>query len=958
MRLSFIAYTLALLLSACLVSPAFGGEPAADSTRDPLYAPGRVIVAVEQGLSRSDVERIASGVGAIVQKQIGRRDIYLLTFDPSVSVLDVIQKLETAPGVRIAQPDFRVELLDDVGSTGNTPPQTGSRSGASSGKVVVAVIDTGINWEHPKLKNSIWTNEKEIPDNGIDDDKNGYTDDLHGYNFPGGTPLSVGDETPRGAHGTFVAQVIQSRDAGIPSAGVFSLMSLQTYHNGVGPYVSDIVEALYYAVDNGARVINMSLGGPSPLGEIMTDAIQYATSRGVVLVASAGNTGSDRGRYPASYDEVISVAATDQAGKKARFSTYHSSVDFSAVGKDVSVSSYDGKTTTTVNGTSFSAPVVSAEAARILSEYPDLTFGQVRGALKIFASTLPEKSPRYAGKLGWGWIDTVAGEKISQHLVHLRQLKTEKESAQSKAKERVNLVEQILPELHGSLLDSAIDFMQAHHRLGLARYKLIFALNQREAARQKVRRDSEKLLPFERGFAAWVDASLGISPYYPSPNASPKYFTNARGMNEKYYQMGNGSFERRGTWAFTRINDAGDTELYRWGGIHEARGQALIDTSTLLATFLSPKYHNEPELLYYASYPAMNSRAVHYKALFDISRYNGDPNGSYGHPFNGGYFTNARGMNEKYLMSNRTSWGNSWMFLRLHKGISELYQWGGIHEARGEELIRTSQLVAKLPWIYYDVPESLTEAVPFLQLRYGGDPNRDRDVFFTNARGMNEKYYKLSDGNWFFSRISIREDSLAELYLWGGVNDARGEDLIKTSYLMTTLPRIYHDHPEQFLLASSSFVPQFFTERQLAIQEYRLSRSELQKAEQQVAEGESGVQEAQQAYQAAAKKFDEALALDAALMKKYGAAFGEIREAEAQLKEVEKKIYNWEAPIRGSPIKTVDPPVEAIGVTEQIQAVQAIQAQLAQGPLPAGMTGVSEVPEMVVPGEQPVTQSR
>ena len=214
-------------------------------------------------------------------------------------------------------------------------PEAWKRQSASP-NITVAVIDGGIDVEHPDLVNNIWSNQNEIPENGIDDDKNGFIDDLNGWNFVENTPSVIPSE-----HGTHVAGIIGAE--GNNNIGVSGLtwdvnmMSLDIFGDKTKYDSEDLFDAIHYAVDNGADVINMSIGYTVPFATLerfkqlspdlyrgYIDALNYAVDRGVTLITSAGNDNSDDLNslsLPAAFaTEVpgfISVAAITDEGSIA-----------------------------------------------------------------------------------------------------------------------------------------------------------------------------------------------------------------------------------------------------------------------------------------------------------------------------------------------------------------------------------------------------------------------------------------------------------------------------------------------------------------------------------------------------------------------------------------------------------------------------------------------------------------
>ncbi len=185
---------------------------------------------------------------------------------------------------------------------------------------VVAVIDSGVDYNHPELQNNIWSNNDEIPNNGIDDDGNGYVDDVRGWDF------LENDNDPQDleSHGTHIAGTIASSIGGGGTVGIApeaEIMILRVLDNaGVGK-VSDGIEAIRYAADNGADVINFSSGGRRFVSEEL-DAIRYAESRGVVFVSAAGNDSVSTPDFPAATaDRVgIAVGSVDLANRFSNFS--------------------------------------------------------------------------------------------------------------------------------------------------------------------------------------------------------------------------------------------------------------------------------------------------------------------------------------------------------------------------------------------------------------------------------------------------------------------------------------------------------------------------------------------------------------------------------------------------------------------------------------------------------------
>jgi len=312
-----------------------------------------------------------------------------------------------------------------------------------SSQVLVAVVDSGIDLDHPDLAANIWTNTGEIPDNGIDDDGNGYIDDFHGYDFAGsnvgasGDPPDSEDSNPDVfagdpscgdgldndndgyaddgvSHGTDVAGVIAAvTDNGQGIAGTAwyaHLMAVRALNAEGWGYASDIASGITYAADNGAKVINLSLGSSTPSSTIQ-DAVIYAHNSGAVVICASGNSGSTPILYPARYSETIAVGSCNWLGERSGFSCYGNELDLVAPGERIlttyvkSVDSGDpGKPSYAfVSGTSLATPFVSGVAALILSTNSSITPEDIRTALHNGCDDLD--SPGFDKYTGYGRVN-------------------------------------------------------------------------------------------------------------------------------------------------------------------------------------------------------------------------------------------------------------------------------------------------------------------------------------------------------------------------------------------------------------------------------------------------------------------------------------------------------------------------------------------------------------------------
>lgn len=294
----------------------------------------------------------------------------------------------------------------------------------SAAPVVVAVIDTGLDWHHLDFSpDNIWRNDGEDPDNGVDDDGNGYIDDVIGWNFMADNNKPWDFD----GHGTLIAGIIAAtQDNGVGIAGInphAKIMVVKAVSDFGFTRASFIAEAIVYAVDNGAQVINLSVGGEH-LNNMEQAAINMAHQADVLVVVAAGNEAMELDDYgPGGADNVLTVGATHVDDRAAAFSNFGDKVDIVAPGVDVLSlrarftdanyrpgqiapeeyslgNNYVGEDERYLyaSGTSFSAPIVAATASLMMSKNPELTADEVRELLLQTATDIeaPGKD-KYAG---------------------------------------------------------------------------------------------------------------------------------------------------------------------------------------------------------------------------------------------------------------------------------------------------------------------------------------------------------------------------------------------------------------------------------------------------------------------------------------------------------------------------------------------------------------------------------
>lgn len=335
-------------------------------------APGRVIIKTKAAASEDEVQRRQKAVGG---REIGR------VAPLGVRVLEVrkgdegkaLAELAKDPNIEFAEPDFIAQALivpnDPYYSTYEWHlPKIGAPAAwdvsTGSADVVLAVVDTGVQAGHPDLAGRV----------------------LPGYDFAN----SDSDPSDDNGHGTAVAgTAAASGNDGIGVAGVawgVSILPVKVLNSAGSGYYSAIANGITYAADNGARVINLSLGGTSS-SLTLQNAVSYAVGKGCVVVAAAGNNGNNATVYPAAYANVLAVSALNAADTLPTWSSYGSFVDLCAPGENITTT-YSGSGYATVSGTSFSSPTVAGVAALALSVNPALSNTKVASLLTSTADDL------------------------------------------------------------------------------------------------------------------------------------------------------------------------------------------------------------------------------------------------------------------------------------------------------------------------------------------------------------------------------------------------------------------------------------------------------------------------------------------------------------------------------------------------------------------------------------------
>ncbi len=280
--------------------------------------------------------------------------------------------------------------------------------------IIVAIIDSGIDITHPDLRDNLWVNRLELQgEAGVDDDQNGFIDDIYGYDFV----KKEGLKTDEMGHGTHCAGVIGAVHNDIGIAGVMANVQLMgvKFYNGDGGALIDAIKAITYAVNNGAKILSNSWGGYG-FSQALKDTIAWAAKRGVTFVAAAGNSYTNNDKdplYPASYklSNIISVGAMTKKGKKSSFSNYgKKSVHIFAPGSSI-LSTVPRNNYTKMSGTSMATPHVAGVIGLMLSVNPYLTPKQQRTILIDSAHYNSHLSSRSISK---GYVDAAKAVQAAE----------------------------------------------------------------------------------------------------------------------------------------------------------------------------------------------------------------------------------------------------------------------------------------------------------------------------------------------------------------------------------------------------------------------------------------------------------------------------------------------------------------------------------------------------------------
>lgn len=389
------------------------------------YVPGEVIVRFKGKSSSTAVNQLVGKMQGKISLKSSQEglNIHRFTMKAGEDVMMTVNELQQDSSVQYAEPNYILTKFETPGPTSQEYtssevhsmfqagdsyqqsyaavnvdgawPQMSTLAQVSS-KTIVAIIDTGVDYNHEVFHDSgaMWINPNEIAGNGVDDDGNGYVDDIYGWNFHDSSANPMDNDSH--GHGTHVAGVVLGVGQDIMAATLESariqIMALKFLGADGSGSTSDAVAAIYYAVRNGAKVINNSWGGSS-YSQSLHDAITYAYNQHVLVVSAAGNYGKNNDSndmYPANYPVPgqIVVAATNDSDALASFSNYGaSSVHIAAPGVSI-LSSTPNNSYRYMSGTSMATPFISGLAAMMFREATSLTGYQIKNLLTTYGDSV------------------------------------------------------------------------------------------------------------------------------------------------------------------------------------------------------------------------------------------------------------------------------------------------------------------------------------------------------------------------------------------------------------------------------------------------------------------------------------------------------------------------------------------------------------------------------------------
>lgn len=401
-------YISVIIISFCML---IKHSQASDSKKQPEFVKGELLIKFKSNISAQSIQGCVNENNLKVTGEYSHINVSLCRITDAKDPLCVCKELNKNSLVEYAEPNFIVHanvLPDDprladgdlwgmhnTGQSGGTPDADIDAPGAwdiqtGSHSVIVGVIDSGVDWNHEDLNTNIWSNPGEIPGDGIDNDGNGFIDDIRGWDFVNNDNNPMDDA----GHGTHVSGTIGAKgNNGIGVVGVnwnVSIMPLKFLNSSGSGNIADAIGAVLYAGANGANLTNNSWGGGGS-SQALKDAIEFYP---ILFVAAAGNNSADNDtspHYPSSFDSVnvLSVVSTDRNDLLSSFSNFGlMSVDLGAPGSTI-LSSLPGDSYSFYNGTSMATPHVAGVGALLLAQDPTLSLQELKAKIVLSTDPIP-----------------------------------------------------------------------------------------------------------------------------------------------------------------------------------------------------------------------------------------------------------------------------------------------------------------------------------------------------------------------------------------------------------------------------------------------------------------------------------------------------------------------------------------------------------------------------------------
>ncbi len=440
----------------------------AEGLTDKDYLPGTVIFKLKESnrnfaginsISNDRIEAAFASIGATTPSKLfadaskpaveminGEKTadlslIYVVKYNSGKSIEDAVNAIYATGEVEYAQPKYvqKVSFTPNDPSLGQqyfinkiqAPAGWDIQQGDTN--VVIGIVDSGIDWDHPDLAANIKNNYAD-PINGTDDDGDGYVDNFRGWDFGGAdytnvvadnNPMIMGSNNNHGSHVAGDASAVTNNGVGVAGPGFkCKLMGIKcaadndTRGPGGQGYIITGYEGIRYAADRGCAVINCSWGGGGG-GQFEQDVITYATvNKNALVVCAAGNESSSGSFYPASYKYVLSVASTNSSDVRSSFSNYGNNIDVCAPGSSI-YSTLWNNSYAIFDGTSMASPIAAGVCAIVKSQFPTYTAMQVGEKVRVNCDNIDAQNPSYIGQLGKGRINMFKALTLSSPSVRL-----------------------------------------------------------------------------------------------------------------------------------------------------------------------------------------------------------------------------------------------------------------------------------------------------------------------------------------------------------------------------------------------------------------------------------------------------------------------------------------------------------------------------------------------------------